>query len=159
MSEGELREIDEHSFSYHAWYPWSRLPGMLLLAATLVVCLFVFVRPSSLGQLVPYWFTVVTLTAFTLWWVRLLLQGFTQPHSIAVTRRGIIGRPIYGSATEIEWDQVESVEEARARFPRKPLEETRVRAHDGKVLIFNEDLPGYNELKRIVLDRATRGRQ
>ena len=149
-----MRNADEETFSYSASHPWSLLPGLVLLTGWLVVWLF-WVRPYPPNpiQWAAYWLVGGLLTVFAVWWAHLVLMAFNEPHAISVTRAGIAGRPIHGPVVEIEWDQIESVKESRTRLPRKPLEITRIRAHDGRILVFKEDLPGYNELKGIVSDR------
>ncbi len=154
-----MRNMDEGTFSHPASHPWSLLPGLALLMGWLLIWL-IWVRPYPPNpvQWAAYWLVAGLLAVLVAWWAHLVLMAFTEPHAISVTRRGIAGRPIHGPVVEIEWGQIESVQEARTRFPRRRLEVTRIRAYGGRTLVFKEDLPGYNELKGIVSDRLGRAR-
>ncbi|MCL5256686.1 MAG: hypothetical protein M1319_02685 [Chloroflexi bacterium] len=142
------------AFAYSPWRPLRVVPAILMLAIPTIF--FMFFLPGGLFGADPArWGLILIFLACLGYCFLKLVWMFTRASIFTASEDGIEARSRTGSSVYIRWSDVQSVRVSPDYISFSTGQDVRIQPRYPQAkIVFHNDLPGYEELKTIVLERT-----
>ena len=125
----------------------------ILISIFLSVAIFIMVAALLQRSLLGFFMVIIMVGIVTVVGYLQFFIWCTEPWTIRVMSHGIVGKPPFGSQTELAWSDIYEVVPLPIHLASN-VGQTAVRARDGRELRINDMLPRKEELFALIRQHA-----